>query len=149
MISRVMKKRIFNLNAPADFERSFPVMKELRPHLNFSEYIEIFEQANKSDGYQIVAVEVQEQIVALMGFRFLSDFVRGRHLYIDDLVSTESARSQGLGAELLRYAEQVAFKSGCKTLRLCTGVENERGANFYERNGWTKRAFAYTKKIKF
>ena len=35
----------------------------------------------------------------------------------------------------------------CKSLRLCTGIENERGVNFYERSGWTKRAFAYTKKM--
>jgi hypothetical protein len=32
-------------------------------------------------------------------------------------------------------------------LRLCTGIENLRGVEFYERNGWTKRAYAYTKKI--
>jgi GNAT superfamily N-acetyltransferase len=142
-----MEKRIFTLNDPADLERAFPVIKELRPHLNFSDYKEILDQASKSDGYRIVAVETQGQIVALMGFRILFDFVRGKHLYIDDLVSTESVRSKGLGAELLRYAEGFALESGCKTLRLCTGVENERGVNFYERNGWTKRAFAYTKKI--
>lgn len=35
----------------------------------------------------------------------------------------------------------------CQVLRLCTGIENERGAQFYEKNNWAKRAYAYTKKL--
>jgi len=69
-----------------------------------------------------VAIEDGGRIVAVMGYRFLSDFVRGKHVYVDDLVSTESARSKGLGAELLKFAEDVAARSGCKSLRLCTGI---------------------------
>lgn len=142
-----MNKRIIAIENPGDLERAFPVMRELRPHLNFTEYVEIFEQAKVSDGYQIVAIEIEGNIAALMGYRFLSDFVRGRHLYIDDLVVTENNRSKGLGAELLKYAESLATESHCQILRLCTGIENERGLTFYDRNGWTKRAFAYTKKL--
>lgn len=130
-----------------DLERCYPVMKELRPHLSREEFFQIYEESQKSDGYEIVAIEENGQVAALMGYRFLTDFVRGRHLYIDDLVSTESARSKGLGASLLNYAEKIAEESGCKTLRLCTGIENEAGVRFYEKNGWTKRAFAYTKKL--
>lgn len=142
-----MEKQIFIVQTKAELERCFPVMKELRPHLSFEEYVSIYEKAHASDGYEIVAVEVQGQIIAVMGYRFLSDFVRGKHVYIDDLVSSEKLRSQGLGAELLTFAEEVAKTSGCKSLRLCTGIENERGIKFYDRNGWIKRAFAYTKKL--
>ncbi len=142
-----MEKRFITLSSSVDLERAFPIMSELRPHLTFSEFKEIYEMANKREGYQIVAIEDGGQLVALMGFRFLSDFVRGRHLYIDDLVSTARVRSRGLGAELLAQAESLALKSGCKTLRLCTGIENDRGMAFYEREGWVKRAFAYSKKL--
>jgi GNAT superfamily N-acetyltransferase len=114
-----MKKQIFIVQTKSELERCYPVMKELRPHLSFEEYVSIYEQAHASDGYEIVAVEVQGQIIAVMGFRFLSDFVRGKHVYIDDLVSSEKLRSQGLGAELLLFAEEVARTSGCKSLRLC------------------------------
>lgn len=142
-----MEKRLFVVKGEADLKRCYPVMKELRPHLSFEDYLSIYKQAHASDGFEIVAIENSEGILAIMGYRFLSDYVRGRHVYVDDLVSTERARSQGLGAELLKYAEKVAAESGCKSLRLCTGIENERGITFYNRNGWTKRAFAYTKKL--
>ncbi|KYG66442.1 hypothetical protein AZI86_05180 [Bdellovibrio bacteriovorus] len=142
-----MSLHFFTVKKLEDLKRCFPVMRELRPHLSYEEYLLIYQEAQKTDGYEIVAVESGDQILALIGYRFLSDFVRGRHLYIDDLVSTESARSQGLGAKLLIYAEEIAKQNKCKVLRLCTGVENERGVKFYEKNNWTKRAYAYAKKI--
>ena len=130
-----------------DLKKCFPVIHELRPHLNLQDYLQIYQDAHRADQYEIVYAEDQGHVVAVMGYRFLSDFVRGRHLYIDDLVTTENGRAKGFGSELLKFAEEIAKKSDCKTLRLCTGVENERGVRFYERNAWTKRAFAYTKKI--
>ncbi len=142
-----MEKRIFTVNGKNDLERCYPVMKELRPQLTFEDYLSIYEQSHSADGYEIVAIENENRIRAVMGYRFLSDFVRGKHVYIDDLVSTESARSQGLGAELLKFAEELARTNGCKSLRLCTGLENEGGMKFYDRNGWKKRSFAYVKKI--
>ncbi|MBX9767234.1 MAG: GNAT family N-acetyltransferase [Bdellovibrionales bacterium] len=139
--------KIFVARTQKDLERCFPVMKELRAHLEMEDYLSIYREAHRADGYEIVAIEQGGAVVAIMGYRILSDFVRGRHIYIDDLVSTQSARSSGLGAELLKYAEEIASKAGCAALRLCTGIENEGGIRFYERNGWTKRAFAYTKKV--
>lgn len=128
-------------------EKCFPVMKELRPHLTEQEYLEIYRHAHAMDGYEILALEHDNQIVALMGYRLIFDFVRGKHLYIDDLVSTEKQRSKGFGALLLKQAEIIAKNMGCKTLRLCTGVENDRGKKFYEQNKWNLRAYAFTKKI--
>ncbi len=142
-----MEKRIFIVQNKADLERCYPVMKELRPHLSFEDYISIYDQSHASDKYEIVAVEAKGQILAVMGYRFLSDYVRGKHVYVDDLVSSESHRSLGLGAELLKFAEKIARENGCKSLRLCTGIENKRGMKFYELNGWTKRSFAYVKKL--
>lgn len=142
-----MQKRIFVVDNKLDLERCYPVMRELRPQLSLEDYFSIYEQSHNSNGYEIVAIEDNNEIIAVMGYRFLYDYVRGKHVYIDDLVSTETVRSKGLGAELLKFAEHIAQQSGCKSLRLCTGIENERGVKFYDRNGWIKRAFAYTKKL--
>lgn len=130
-----------------ELERCFPVMKELRPHLNVQEYLEIYRHAHAMDGYEIVAMEQDGQIVAVMGYRILYDFVRGRHLYIDDLVSTEKLRSKGFGAALLKHAEVISKDLNCKSMRLCAVLENEPGIKFYEKNHWTKRAYAFTKKV--
>lgn len=142
-----MSETMFTVKTDSELKECFPILKELRPHLSFEDYVNIYKQSHESDGYEIVAIRKNNEVIALMGYRILSDFVRGRHLYIDDLVSTEKARSQGLGAKLLKYAEDLAPELECQVLRLCTGIENERGVKFYERNNWIKRAYAYTKKI--
>jgi len=131
----------------SDLEKCFPVIKQLRPHLSLADYLSIYDEAHHKNGYEIVAIEENQKIVAVMGYRILSDYVRGKHVYIDDLVSNELMRSKGLGAELLKYAESVARSMNCKSLRLCTGLENERAIQFYEKNNWKKSAFAYSKKL--
>lgn len=130
-----------------DLEKFYGVMKELRTDLSFSDYLNIYENANAADGYEIVALENDNKVLAVMGYRVLYDFVHGKHLYIDDLVSTESFRSKGLGARLLNHAEDLAKNLGCNGLRLCTGIENEMGKKFYERHGWKLRAVAFKKKL--
>lgn len=142
-----MERKLVIINTKLELEKCFPVMKELRPHLSIEEFLSIYETAHKNDAYEIIAIEENGQTMALMGYRFLYDFVRGKHVYIDDLVTTKNARSRGFGAELLNYAEKMAEQTNCRSLRLCTGLDNEGGIKFYERNKWVQRAIAYVKKI--
>jgi ribosomal protein S18 acetylase RimI-like enzyme len=135
---------ILSFNPANDSERFFDLLKELRPHLSFSEFKFIL---NHADNYQMVALEEDNRLVALMGYRILHDFVHGKHVYIDDLVTASAERSKGHGAVLLKHAEDIAREHGCKNLRLCTGVENEAGKRFYERESWNMRAVVYKKKI--
>jgi GNAT superfamily N-acetyltransferase len=139
--------KIIKARSKNDLEKFYPVMKELRKDLSFENYCMLYNEANKTDGYQIVAIEDDGKVLAVMGYRILHDFVHGKHVYIDDLVSTESHRSKGLGAKLLEYAEVIAREFNCRGLRLCTGIENELGKKFYERHGWSLGSVAYKKKL--
>ena len=142
-----MQNRIFIARSAQELEKCLPVLKELRPHLEPKEFLSIFSNAHIQDGYELMAIQEQGKILALMGYRILFDFVRGKYLYVDDLVSTESHRSQGLGAELLEQAEKIAKEQKCSGLRLCAILENEHAIRFYEKHGWTKRAYAFSKKF--
>ena len=130
-----------------DLESFYQVVKELREHLSLDEFFAIYNQAHLENNYTLVALEEEGNILAVMGYRFISDYVHGKHLYIDDLVTTKKQRSKGLGVLLLSYAENLAQKSGCKMLRLCTGIDNELGKKFYQKNGWDLRAVAFKKKL--
>lgn len=138
---------IKNIKTEAEVERVYPVIRELRTQLSFEDYISLYKQAKLKDEYQLVGAWEDGNCIAIMGYRILYDFVHGKHIYIDDLVVTENRRSEGLGEKLLVYAESRARELGCKGLRLCTGVENERGKKFYERLNWQGRAIAYKKKL--
>jgi GNAT superfamily N-acetyltransferase len=130
-----------------DFELYFPLIQELRPHLQYADFLDLYDFAHEADGYELVGLQSNGKPLAVMGYRVLADFLRGHHLYIDDLVTTASARSSGYGARLLQYAEEVARRKGLPSLRLATGIENERGRKFYETNGWKARSVAYVRSL--
>lgn len=130
----------------SEIRECFPVMKELRMNLDVEAFLSTIESA-QVDSYKIAFLKKDSQVAAVMGYRILYDFVHGKHLYIDDLVTTKDFRSLGLGAKLLKFAEGEAQKLGCSGIRLCTGIENEAGKRFYERNNWNLRAIVYKKKI--
>lgn len=127
--------------------RCYPVLRELRTTLSEEAYLRIYEDAHTLNGYELLYVEEAGEVIAIMGYRILHDFVHGKHLYIDDLGVRSTHRSRGLGAKLLAHAEHLAREQGCRGLRLCTGVENLGAKKFYEREGWSPRAWAFKKKL--
>ncbi len=128
-----------------EFEQAYQIMKELRTKLVLDDFITIYKQAKSADNYTLIGAYVNTECIALMGHRILYDYVHGKHLYIDDLVTTEAYRSKGVGARLLKVAEEHAKKTGCKYLRLSTGIENENARSFYEKEGLKLRAVVYKK----
>ena len=141
------KYKFITAKTKSDLVRFYPVMKELRLELSYNDYLTIYEKAHAADGYEIVGLESGAEIMAILGYRVLTDYVHGRHLYIDDLVSTSKQRSKGFGAKLLAHAEEVARELNCKSLRLSTGIDNEGGQKFYEREGWELKSVVYKKKF--
>lgn len=139
--------KIVKIKSSADLEKCYPIMKELRKDLTLSDFLELYNEAHQHNSYEIIALEKDRTFLAIMGYRILYDFVHGKHLYIDDLVSSENYRSKGLGTLLLKHAEDLANEFGCRGLRLCTGIENNSAKKFYERNLWNLRAIVYKKKI--
>ncbi len=130
-----------------ELEITFPIIRELRPHLTFSDFIVLYEKAKQNDDYKIVGFYQQDTCIGVMGYRILFDLVHGKHLYVDDLVTTQSMRSRGVGKQLLIFVEEEAKKHQCKGLRLCTGIENEKAKRFYEREEWKLRSVAFKKQL--
>lgn len=110
-------------------------MAQLRPHLDEGAFIEQVLRQREEDGYRLVYVETDREIVAVAGFRVTEMLSRGRFLYVDDLVTHEGHRSQGYGARLLAWLASEARREGCQQLDLDSGLGRERAHRFYEREG--------------
>jgi GNAT superfamily N-acetyltransferase len=67
---------------------------------------------------------------------------------ISGLVVDDAWRRRGVGALLMRHAEQWAREQGCKTIRLRSNVIRERAHRFYDRLGYelqkTQKVFRKT-----
>jgi ribosomal protein S18 acetylase RimI-like enzyme len=71
------------------------------------------------------------------------NLVRGRHLYVDDLVTDAAARSRGHGDALFDALVAEARRQGCAWLVLDSGLENGAAHRFYFRRRLTVAAFRF------
>ena len=136
------------VDLPQELSQCYEVLKELRSGLSLEDFHLVYSQAKERDQFTLVAIFRGRECIAVMGLRVLYDFIHGKHLYIDDLVVTETQRSKGLGKNLLGYAELLASQQACNGLRLCTGSAALSAQDFYQANGWESRAVVFKKGLK-
>jgi GNAT superfamily N-acetyltransferase len=123
---------IREIESDEDVRQSFPVMHQLRPHLEQAEYVTRV-RAQRAGGYRLAVVEEDGVVRAAAGFRILEMLVQGRHMYIDDLVTDDAERSKGHGDALFDWLKQLAMDDACVMLELDSGVHRFRAHGFYFR----------------
>jgi GNAT superfamily N-acetyltransferase len=82
---------------------------------------------------------------AVAGYRFLDQLVRGKVLYVDDLVTDEATRSRGYGEALLAWLYAQAREQRCTALELDSGVHRGGAHRFYFRQRMTISAYHFTR----
>jgi ribosomal protein S18 acetylase RimI-like enzyme len=66
---------------------------------------------------------------------------------VDELVVDSEYRNRGIGRMLLNEIEEIAKKHGCKRLELDSAFHRTIAHEFYERSGFEKRAYLFSKEI--
>lgn len=130
----------------AEIEACFPVMKELRTHLDEREFLARIRMQQRQ-GYELAYIAVGGRPVALAGFRVGENLAWGRFLYVDDLVTAAEHRSRGYGAALLRWLCEVAKERGCRELHLDSGVQRADAHRFYRREGMEVSSYHFKKAL--
>lgn len=125
----------------------FPVMVQLRPHLANAAELVARVGRQREAGYRLLAAWRDGVPVGLAGYRTEENLIRGRFLYVDDLVTTKAERSRGIGARLLDAAAEEGRKLGCPQLVLDTALDNVLGHRFYYRQGMLARALRFSRQI--
>lgn len=123
----------------------FPVMKQLRPHLDGHSDFAARVGRMRGEGYRLLAAWHDGVPVALAGYRLQENLVYGPFLYVDDLVVAEAARGRNWGARLLKAVSAIAEREGCAKLVLDTGLSNARAQRFYFREGLLTGAMRFSK----
>jgi len=123
---------VVSAKTDADIRDCWRVMEQLRPHLKEKDFVSTVRQQFK-EGYRLAFIRRQGKVAAVAGFRVLSSLFWGRFCYVDDLVTDEKVRSQGLGKELLDWLCEFARSEGCQRLELDSGVQRFAAHRFYLR----------------
>lgn len=131
----------------ADLTACFPVMKELRPHLQDAAAFIAAVRRMEKEGYAVAYVTEASRPVACMGFRASEMLARGIHYYVDDLVTLPSARSHGHGKTLLDWLEAKARAEGKVAVHLESGTQRIDAHRFYFRQRMHVSSFHFMKTL--
>ena len=116
--------------------QSFDAFCELRPHLTDKEVFVAQVMQQQKESYEIIATYEQEEVVACIGFRFLTTLAWGKILYIDDLITKEKTRGKGYGKILLDHVIQIAIERLCQEVHLDTGYTRHAAHKVYLKQGF-------------
>lgn len=117
-----------------DILACYPVMRELRPRIAKDEFL-IRVRRQQQSGYRLAFARETGEAVAVAGFRIGENLAWGRFLYVDDLVTLASHRSQGHGATLVAWLQDYAREHDCAQLHLDSGLQRIQAHRFYKREG--------------
>lgn len=114
----------------------YSVMQQLRPHLTKKQ--EFVEQVQRQleEGYHLAYIEVDNEIKALAGFRFLEFLAWGKVLYIDDLITNTETRRNGFGGQLLKWVIEQARSKSCDQVHLDSGPQRHDAHRLYLNHGF-------------
>ncbi len=131
----------------ADILACHEVMAELRPGIAGADFLATV-RALQKDGLRLACVREGGRVVAVAGYRLSTNLFCGRHLYVDDLVTTASGRSMGHGRALLAWLRAVAVENDCDVFHLDSGVQRTRAHAFYRREGMELASYHFSERLK-
>ncbi|MEU9148451.1 GNAT family N-acetyltransferase [Streptomyces sp. NPDC048349] len=124
-----------------------PVLLELRPHLTEDLFRAVLAEG-QSQGLRFTAAYDGDGVcVGAAGWRIVANTCLVRKLYVDDLVTAETARSTGVGHALLAHLEEHARAAGCTALTLDSGTQRTDAHRFYFRERMAVTAFSFEKPL--
>lgn len=138
---------IQELQSQEEWREAFPIMRELRTHLNEQQYLDLL-RSMAQEGYRLFGLRDGGRIVSLAGIGVLTNLYYGRYVWVYDLVTVSDARSKGYGRRLLEFIEEFAHREGCQIVALSSNLVRLGTHRFYEeRMGYEKPSFVFRKKL--
>ena len=114
-----------------DIRRCYPVMALLRPHLGPDEFLAQVKRQAADLGFQLIYLAERGDVLAAAGIRIGEWLSGGKYLEIEDLVTSENARSSGHGGRLFDWIVEMSKTEGCAEVRLVSNVTRYDAHRFY------------------
>lgn len=139
---------IIELQTKKEILEAFPVIKQLRTHLDEPTYLNLVLDAQENDRYRMFALVDEGQIVAVIGFKPMITLYNGRFIWVCDLVTDTNKRSKGYGEQLLTYVHRWAKENDYEKVSLSSGLQRKEAHRFYEeRMSYTKVSYVFLKSL--
>tara|TARA_R110000851_G_scaffold220059_1_gene372826 strand:+ start:66 stop:497 length:432 start_codon:yes stop_codon:yes gene_type:complete len=88
------------------------------------------------DGYQCLGAYDKEELIGICGVWVLNKLYIGRHLEPDNVFVLPEYRSSGVGKLMLDQVLNYALEIGCNTTEINCYINNEKGIQFWNNQGY-------------
>ena len=129
------KMEVRILNSEGELKTVAPILSRLRPDLVLNELVTRIKIQQKR-GYKLAYVVSGEKVFCVAGFVTGYKLAWGRHIYIDDLATSEEHRSAGTGKILMEWFKTYAKENGYEAIHLDSSVLRFPSHKFYLENGF-------------
>jgi GNAT superfamily N-acetyltransferase len=139
---------IKELKNEKEWKEAYPVMKQLRTHLDEEQFLELVQEATQKEYYKIAALYDNEKMVAVTGFMPMITLYNGRFIWVCDLVTDSDSRSNGYGEALLNYVHNWSKENGYDIVSLSSGLQRIDAHRFYENKmEYDKVSYVFLKRL--
>lgn len=109
----------------------FDTMKQLRPNIEEHNFLSTVRNMMK-EGFQLACRKDEAGLVCCVaGFKIAHNFYLGKHLYVEDLITAENARSKGMGTKMFGWLAAYGKAEHCAAIHLDSGVQRHAAHKFY------------------
>ena len=130
----------------AEIQKCFDVMSELRTQLKRDDFLPTVRQM-ESEGFRLAYIEEGDAIVAVAGYRIYTNLFLGKNLYVDDLVTSATARSKGHGEQMIKWLRAKANEEDCRSYHLDSGTQRGQAHKFYFNQGFTITSYHFSEQL--
>lgn len=133
-----------------DFNDVFLLFKQLWPNkeLNYQDLKTVFNRGIPSDNDKYICAELDNKVVGFCSFAIVNNFWQEGYIaYVYAMIVDDCCRNSGIGRKILDKAVSIAKLNDCKKIELDSGFHRENAHMFYERIGFEKRGYLFSKDI--
>ena len=122
------------------------VHRQLRPQLP-DDYLAKMQRVF-AGGARMCVAERGGAVTGVAVYRIHENTFDGVQMYVDDLITDETKRSQGVGKALLDHLQSLARATCCEAFTLDSGTQRQQAHKFYFREGLVVTSFHFGKSLR-
>ena len=133
------QKTLIRKGTPADIPAMMRLVRELAEYEKSAHEVENTEARMLADGfgenpiYGLIVAESEGEITGIAVYYFRYSTWKGKRLYLEDIVVTESQRGKGIGRLLFGATMRVSMETGCSGMLWQVLEWNAPAIHFYEK----------------
>lgn len=134
----------------ADFNDVLSLFGQLWPNkeLNPNDLKTVFNRGIQSDTDKYICAEENGKVIGFCALAVVNNFWQEGHIaYVYAMIVDDSFRGKGIGTSLLEKAFDIAKLMGCKKIELDSGFPREKAHKLYEKIGFEKRAYLFSRDL--